>query len=210
MSDQSTLKEKLQKQFEHWKTELEELNVQLTLGKAEAEDAFEKQKKRFGVWLDQAEEKLDQLEDKSEVYVEELKNRLKNLGENMFSSKPSNADEFQEQHQAMGAALTEVEEKLAAAREKGSEAAKSLGQDLENSLTSIRTQLDLFWLKFNLGKADAEDELEKQRKDASHHLEDLKKKMEGWETAAEDRWENFQGEMKEAFHHIRNAFKPKS
>ncbi len=209
MSDKSSLKEKLQKQLQHWKSELEELNVQLRLGRAEAEDAYEKQKKRFAAWLANAREQLDELEDKSEDYVENLKDRLEKLSNQIVNSEPTDAEGYQRHHHEMGAALSEAESKLAEAREKGSDAAKEVSHDVQDTLTSIRTQLDLFWLKFNLGKADARDEMEDQRKQASHRIQELKHKLDEWEDAAEDRWENFREEMGEAFRHIRQAFRRK-
>ena len=59
MKEKKSISERLKDRLEKWKGELEELQVQLSLGGKEAQDRFEEQKKHFREWIDQNRDRLD-------------------------------------------------------------------------------------------------------------------------------------------------------
>lgn len=209
MSEQKTFREKTREQLEKWKADLEELNVQLRLGRAEAEDAFEEQKKKFAGWLDKRREQLDELEDSGEDYLKDLRARLEKLSNRLTKGDAADKDTYAVQREEIVSILDEAEQKAEEAREKGTEEAREASENVQDTLEQLRTRLDLFWLKFNLGKAEMKEELEERRKKANTRIQELKHKLDESEDAAEDRWDNFKDEMKEAFRHVRKAISGK-
>lgn len=209
MSEKTTIREKTRRQLEKWKAELEELNVQLRLGRAEAEENFQEQKKKFADWLDSRKKQLDELEDSSEDYLKDFKDRIQKLSDYLTRGDAADPDTYAVQREEIVSILDEAEKTAKTTQEKGSEKAKEASENVQDTLDQLRTRLDLYWLKFNLGKAELRDELEERRKKAGQTIHDLKHKLDEGEDLAEDRWDHFKDEMKEAFLHVRQAFSVK-
>ena len=79
MKEKKSISERLKDRLEKWKGELEELQVQLSLGGKEAQDRFEEQKKHFREWIDQNRDRLDDVEEEIGEEAHELRAKLDDL-----------------------------------------------------------------------------------------------------------------------------------
>jgi hypothetical protein len=162
--------QQLKDAFGNWKTALEEMRVQFTLGKMDAADTFEKQKNQLRSFIEVIKKNTDKATDIAEKQAEELKVKLEELNVQLHLGKAETKEAFEAQRKKIDLALQEVHNaaKLAYQGNYG-----YMMELFDHNTKAIQTSLEIAQLQFTLAKMDAKDEAEKLRNEIASKVQDL-------------------------------------
>lgn len=177
--------------------ELEEFQLQLALGKAEAADKFEDAKKKFNEIIHNAKEKLNE----GKVKATDLKRKFEGLQIQLALGKAETKDAFNEQKKKIIKAIQEIEHTLKAT-EMGSEFYLKLNSEVEK----FKIKMQILHLRFELGKLNVKDEFEERKADFAKNVDKIKLRFAEKESAIEKNWDHFNDEISEAYTHLKKAF----
>ena len=175
--------------------ELEELQVQAALGKAEASDKYEEIKKKFNMFIHESKGKYETGMDK----IEELHTQFDELRVQLALGKAETIEAFKEQKKQLLATIHEIEVKIKT-NEKLNRAYSFMLVEIEK----FKAQLEILEQRFDKGKEGATASFEKGKEEFNAFVEKMKSKYSNKTEAT--RWEHFQGEISEAFSHFKHAF----
>ncbi|MEZ4923012.1 MAG: hypothetical protein R2780_07580 [Crocinitomicaceae bacterium] len=180
-------------------TELEALQVQAALGKAEASDKYEELKKKFDHFVHETKIKFEQGKEKAGDIQEEVQALLDELRVQLALGKAEGKEAFAEQKKKIVEKIRQIENKI-----------KS-NPTLNKAYAVVLVEMEKFkvlleWLeqKFEEGKEVAADQFEKGKAELNSFISTVKEKFA---EADGGRWANFQDEMSQAFSHMAQAFK---
>lgn len=179
-------------------TELEGLQVQASLGKAEASDKYEEWKKKFDGFMNDARAKFDNGKDKAEHIQEEIQAMFEQLRVQLALGKADGADAFQEQKKKILDKIRDIEEKI-----KSNPTLNRVYAVVLIEMEKFKVLLEWLQQKFNEGKDIASEQFEMGKAELQAFIETVKEKFA---EADAGRWENFQSEMSSAFSHMKKAF----
>lgn len=174
--------------------ELEELQVQASLGKAELQDAFEDAKKDFNRFVHDSKTKVQ----KGQDTYEEIKAMFEELMVQLALGKAETVDAFKEQKKNILLKLHDIEVKI------------KTNETLNKVYNQMLIEIDKFKVKLDILENNLEDTKSNFKttynKGKQEFLEFVEKFKRDHEVEEETRWEHFQGEMSEAFKHFKLAF----
>ena len=177
-------------------TELEELQVKLHLGKAEAKDKYEEWKAKLDQFLKDHEDEIDAGKEK----LAEINMMLDPLRAMLDEAKEKTAEEFEAYKTKIEAKIDEIIAKI-----KGDEKLKTYYAMLLIELENLKLQL--FFMNSNLaaGAEAAKEAYAKGKAEFDQFVEDMKAKYQ--KAQDEGRFEHFQEEISLAFGHLKKAFR---
>lgn len=174
--------------------EIEQFEVQAALGKAEAQDKYEEVKKKFNLFIHEAKSKVKVGSEK----VDDIHQKFDELVVQLALGKAETRDAFREQKKKILLTLHDIEFKI-----KSNETFKKVYAVVLVEIEKFKVFLESLEKKFDGGKVEAKDSYEKAKVEFNEFIERFKAKYSKQE---ETRWEHFQGEMTEAFNHLKMAF----
>lgn len=175
-------------------TEIEELQVQAALGKAEAKDKFEETKKKFNLFLHESKLKIKESKEKTD----EIHAMFDDLRVQLALGKAETTEAFKEQKKQLLLKLHQLEVKIKTNKRFNRIYAFALIK-----IEEFKVQLEILEQKFEKGKQQAKVSFEKEKKEFDQFINRIKNKYSKKE---ETRWEHFQDEVSEAFDHLKKAF----
>ena len=181
--------------IDEWKQRLERLNLQLHLGKMEAENEFEKQKVSFREWLIDARVRLSQLQHISDEQREKLHHLLDELQNEASVAKDTTREALNKNGQRLASGIEEMSAKFAELEENSEENISDFIKRNGEILDEFHTSFDLFRLQFHLGKEDTKDLLEEKRNELKEKIHELNVKLDKQANQVEENWESFTSEM---------------
>ncbi len=104
-----TISNKIISELKKAATELEEFQLQAALGNAEARDAYEKAKKKFSQFIDEAKLNLDTIKEAAGKESSKIKAALETLQVHLAIGKADSKEIFEEQSKKIKRALNEIE-----------------------------------------------------------------------------------------------------
>lgn len=177
--------------------ELEEMQVQTALGKAEAKDKWEDTKKGFDSFLHKAKSTVKTGGEK----VDDVHAAMDHLKVQLALGKAETADAFATQKKNISKALHDLQVKI------------KTNETLGKAYSLFNVEAEKFKVKmeaaegsFDETKEKAEESFEEKKKDFNRFVETVENKLS---TDGENRWTHFQDEMSEAFSHFKKAFTKK-
>lgn len=188
------------------KTVVEGLSVQLHLGKADAEKAFEEQKANLRDWTVKMKSRIDEVEDLSKEQSEKIKIALEELRVQAALGKATTEDMLKDQQTELKRRMEQLRSDLDLVFATSKENSDDLLEDLSLRLHDYQVKFDIFKLQLQLARMEGEQEFEKRKKEASVKLQELQKDLERSAEEASGRVEHFSKEMSEVWKHIRKAF----
>jgi hypothetical protein len=175
--------------------ELEEFQVQASLGKAELEDSYEDAKKKFNQFIHDSKFKMKQGQ---EAY-EDMRSSLDELIVQLNLGKADTIDAFKEQKRKILLKLHEIEVKI-----KTNETLRKLYNYMLIDIEMFKVKLEILESKLEKGSENFKANYERGKSEFLEFVEQFKRKHA--KDAEETQWEHFQGEMSEAFKHFKQAF----
>ena len=194
MEENTHLVDKVVDAFRKAATELEELQVQAALGKAEAKDKYEDIKKKFNGYVHDVKSKYNSGKEK----VEDLHQKFDELRLQLALGKAETIEAFQEQKKKILLKVHDIEHKI-----KHNETLNRVYAVLLIEIEKFKIQLEWLEGKYKEGKENVGEAYEKSKETFFEYLDKLKSKLSGEDKS---RWDNFQDEMGEAFSHFKQAF----
>lgn len=181
-------------------TDLEELELQFALGKAEAKDRFELLKKKFNSFIQEADDKLD---DASE-WMKELRTKLDELRLQLALGKAETKDAFDAQRKKINIKIQEVENYI-----NSHPGLLKIYDFLIIEFERIKVELEILAANFKISSLKTEDSLKKRREEMDKIVSQLKDSLEKHGVGEEkENWSgHFKKEISEAYGHLKSAFK---
>lgn len=200
--ERKTIKEHV----EALKTTVEWLNVQLHLGKADAEKAFEEQKANLRDWAAKMSSRIDEAKELNRQQAAKIKATLEDLRVQAALGKATSEDLFGEQQKELKKTMEQLRSDLDLVFNTTKGHSDEFLEDLSLKLHDYQVRFDIFKLQLQLAKMEGEQEWEKRKKEAEIKLQELQKDLEKRAVEANEKLDNFSKEMSQAWKHVRKAF----
>ncbi|RED50360.1 hypothetical protein [Seonamhaeicola aphaedonensis] len=175
--------------------EIEELQVQAALGKAEAKDKYEEVKKKFNHVLNEAKIKIEAGREKTK----DIHTKFDEFRVQLELGKTEGLDTFKEQKKTLLAKLHEIEVQI-----KTNKRLNDIYAFVLLEIEKFKIKLEVLEQKFERKKTNAKSSFEKGKNEFNVFIEKIKTKYRG--KKEETKWEHFQDEISEAFTHFKKAF----
>lgn len=177
--------------------ELEEFQLQLALGKADASDKFEELKKGFNTAVHDVKTKLS----KKDLDTNDLKKKLEEIQHLLAPCKVETRAAFLEQKETILNAIEEIEKTLSS-----SEVDKEYHLIFNTEVQKFKIKAEILRLQFEYGKLVSKKEFEAMKEDFVKKIDKLKVNFKESESSFEKYWDNFRHEMSDAYTHLKKAF----
>ncbi|MEY3053134.1 MAG: hypothetical protein RLY31_2919 [Bacteroidota bacterium] len=177
---------------------LDELQLQLSLGRAEAVDIFDRERKNFQQFIRDYKEQLRQENLKTVEHRDKLVRKMEELENALETALATSKKKFEQDKKSVLHAIYELESEL---RETYGE----LGQTLQDRLDSFKGRLDAYRVQLALAEYDAKDELEEKKMALRNSVNSLIEKIRN-ETSVSERVDHFSSEVNQSMDHLRKAF----
>lgn len=182
-------------------TELEELQLQMALGKLEARDAFENLKKELHANTENLKISLQQVRNSNKLRP--LVNTLEHLQVQLALGLADTKEQFEHQRKKIETSLHEFEKQLY----EGS--AGNLMAEAHLEMEKLKSKMHLLALGYELKTLGLEQDITERRKEFEKKLIALRTKFSLQEEKAGKEWKHFKQDMKNAFHELKSALLPK-
>lgn len=180
---------------------LEKYQVQLALGEMEAQDQFEKLKKKFKSSLNTAQQYVENngRKAKNEVLqvIDEMKLQLA-LG------KAESFDEFEKQEKKIMRAFRTLEARIDGVIDHEAE------EELHHEMQQFRIKLDMLKVQYKLGNMEARDKFEERKHELEASMAKLRAKIEAKRELNVKTRAARKEEIKESYKHLKKAFTVKA
>ena len=207
MDNQDSFKERSNRKLTELRSQVEYLNMKMHLGANEARDEFEVQKQQLTTWINKADERLGKLQDEGKVKASELRTQLDQLRVQAALGKAETEDALRNQQKDLRNKLEAVKTETSRLYEKAETTTKDIADELDTQADNFHTRFDMLSVQLNLGKAEAKDLWENQKKDLSRKLSEISSKAESFKSDTSEKWDGFSREMSESWKHFRKAFR---
>jgi hypothetical protein len=175
--------------------ELEELQLQVALGKAEARDKYEEIKKKMNLFIHDSKSKINAGKKK----FDDIHTKFDELRVQLSLGKAETIDAFKEQKKKLLLAIHDIEVKI-----KSNDTYKRIYAFVLIEIEKFKVQLAALEHKFEKGKESAKASFEKGKAEFNEFVDKLKERFTKTE---ETNWDHIQGEVSQAFVHFNQAFK---
>ncbi len=196
MATEKKLGDNLIAQMKKSATDLENFQVQLALGKAEAKDKFEELKKKFNGAVHSAKLKL--IAGKSKL--DEIKSEFEEMQVQLALGKADTIDAFNDQKKKILRGISVIEKRLET---------NSLADEIESrfrhDIEKFKIQLDVLRVHYELGKMEVRDEFEYEKHELAEVIAKMKAKLEGRKKDIGQTRKARREELKEAYKHLKKA-----
>jgi hypothetical protein len=200
----ATFEEQMKEWMAEGRKRFEEMQVQFSLGKMDATDAFEKQKDFLKNAATQWKENLDKATDVAEEQGTKLKSKLDELMLQLNLGKAEGKEQFEEQKKKIEAALHEVYE---ASKKAYNENHDKLVKLFDSNAHAFKTGIEIIQLQFALAKMDVKEDMEKAGKEIGKKMEELSSHYAELQKNAMHTIEDWNKQMIEGYHKIQDWMK---
>lgn len=177
---------------------LEDLQVQMALGKAEARDAFERERKNVNEYVNDLKTEAKKTEKNGKDYRQILKDKLFVFNTQISKEAPATKRSYDQWKKNTLQSVYELELAMKEGYGTG-------GYSLQAKLDAFKPKLDAFRIQLALGDFEALEELQKSMEDLISRLDEMAEKLNKQEKASE-KIDTFAEEMNHSFDHMKKAF----
>ncbi|MEW6470189.1 MAG: hypothetical protein AB1458_14805 [Bacteroidota bacterium] len=182
-------------------TDLEKFRLQAALGKAEARDLYERSRKKFGRYVQEARLQLDSAKKTVKAKTGSLRAALEALQVQLALGKAESKELFEKQRKEILRALKQVE--IAMQKNKAS---GEFYSRLHMEIEKFKIKLDIMKLRYELNKLNVRDEFEDKKLDFSKRLHAIRQRLLHTDSKTEKKWGRFRKEISAAYGHMKKAF----
>lgn len=180
------------------KAYLEELELQMALGKADAKDAIEKEKKNFQQFLRKYRSQIHDSVDESHEHLHELNTKFANLAAKVDMALPPTKRKFDQYKKDTLSAIYELELTL---KEKYGD----VGEDVEKRLDNFKDKLDAYRIQLAFTEVKEEDKLRERKVELLNAINEIRDKLQEREEAGA-KLEHFVEDISDSFDKMKKAF----
>jgi len=194
----------MNKYLENFDRELENLKIQLSMGHDEVADAFEQQKSRFKAYVDDVAESVDQYESE---HAPKLKAKLDELRVQLALGRAESRDALEAQQEKLEETLEEAKREYAKVQAEGKGQIDEWEQAFHHRTELFRTYMDALRVQMHLGVKEAQEEYKEAQEEINEKVNEARRFWKERSQEGEQRWEEFSGEMTEAYNHVKSAMR---
>ena len=182
-----------------WKSTIDEFELQLALGKAEAADKLEEWKESFMKFV--AERRAQMGAENEGPDWNEVKGKFEHLEVQLALGKMELKEAYDEQKDLILEAIDNAKRSL-----KG--VLGNIDDEFLEEAENFRAKLEGYQVQFALGKYEARDAIEEKKAELRQLVHDFRAKMESADekTDEKDKLEGFMDEMGKSYEHLKSAF----
>jgi len=186
-----------------WQQKAEELRLQVHLGRKEAAEAYEQQKKEMGSWAADLRYKLERAGGESSHH---LRQRLEELELQAALGKAETRDALKEQQVKLDETLHKVEEEVRAFVNQADDAIDEFADKAEETLQHWHMRMDLFRLQAHLGAKEVGEELSSAKKKVLHKIEEINNILETSKRERKSGWETLKTDLGRSWEDLKSIF----
>jgi hypothetical protein len=180
------------------KVMFEELEVQLSLGKAEAKEMFEREKKNMSTFINEQKAYFKREEKMAEEHWGQLREKFESLESQLSKDTPDGKETFDALKQSTLRSIFELENAIL-------ENYGELSTEMKEQLDQFKAILDSYRIQFALSEFGDSDESMKRRDELKAAVEEIRARMDKDEKDA-NKLDDFAKEMSNSFDHMKKAF----
>ena len=198
MKDISDLKEKGKHTLENFKALMDELQVQVALGKKEAKEVYDKERKILADFIRKERALLRKTAELSLEHEQDLMDKFAELEKELDQKVPATKGKFDAYKKLL---LEKIYQLEFAIKTESHDVRKSL----QKKLDQFKTKLDGYRLQVVMSNYDHRENLQNRKTALVNQINDIRSMVK--DRQAEDRkWENFSEEISTAYKHLNRAF----
>lgn len=177
---------------------LEELEVQMALGKSEAKEAFEKERKNFMQFITDQKEQFKKSGKEAESHRKDLFGKFEALELELDKEPVTSQKKFDMMKKDTLHAIYELEMAM-------KEAYGEVGLKMQAKLDAFKARLDAYRIKLALGEYEDLAEMESKKEDLRVAVDEILDKLRKEESAGE-KIDHFADEINTSVEHLKKAF----
>lgn len=177
----------------------EELEVQMNLGKAEAKEAFEREKKNFSNFVDEQRRRMKAEDARKTELLNALEAKMEALSDLLVQPDPATVEAFEQHKENTLRTIYEVEGAL-------KDVWADVGAALRESFEKFRSALDAYRIALALSSMENKGNLGDKKAALDEELSKLLHHFQLGERE-DERMNHFAAEMETAFEHVKKAVK---
>ena len=194
---ENAIMEKLKSQAKNLKILSEELQVQMALGKAEARDLIEKERKNLSKYMDYQRKEFAKAENISNENRRNFLTCVENLETVLFKEIPVNPKEYD-------AYKNDILNKVYKLEEEVRNNYPSMNEKMQETLDAFKVKMDAFRVNLALHDKDNPEKVEKIRNEFTEKLSAIRKTLDGKEQA-QSKLDSFVEDISESFDYLKRA-----
>lgn len=198
MENLSEVKQHQNPTLENFKSLLDELQVQANLGKREAKDLINRERKILRTYITKERAFLKKTTQDASQHEINIMNKFSDLQDDLDKKIPNGKSAFDSYKKDV---LKDIYALEYAIKTESYDVRKSLFKNLE----SFKTKLDAYRLQVAMSDYDSRDQLEDQRIELNDKINNIRKVIKDRE-AQDKKWDSFSEEVTSSFKHMKNAF----
>lgn len=210
MSKIHQIRQGLQHQLEQWEAMAESLELQLTLGRAEALQRFDEQRQRLHTQAQELKGRLAQIDELGEEARTRAQTALEHLEVQLALARAETREAYLEQRDKLRKAIHALEERLDEAAASGGE---GLGQRMEAELKTfarhadrLLAELEALEFQFQVHAEIARQRLADAKNALVLKIQTFRKQLGERQGQAKERMQQSQDELAQAARHLKDAF----
>ena len=177
---------------------LDEMQVQMALGKSEAKDIFERERKNFMSFVSEEKSMLRRTGEAAAKHRQTLMDKFDALDARLAKATAENKRQYDVQKRETLHAIYSLELAM-------KEAYGDVGMALQAKLSAFRSKLDDYRIKLALGEFEDEATLELLKPELVAAVADIRERLKK-ETGASEKIDSFTNELSTSFDHMKQAF----
>jgi len=181
--------------------ELEEFQLQLSLGRADAQDTYETLKKEFKTHVHEAKIYFEGVINTAKEKQSQLKPAFEMLQVQLALGKAETLEIYEGQIKKIHTALSQLEIEI-----QKNESANEYYTKLQLEIEKFKIKLEILKLRYKLNSMESKIEFESKKEEFSKKLADLKEMLIKQTEKAENKWEDFKDEISEAYTNLKKVF----
>lgn len=198
MTMQDELIEVGKEKLTQMKVFLEELEVQMALGKSEAKEAFERERKNFMQFITDQKEQFKKSGKEAESRRKDLFRKFEALEMELDKEPATSQKKFDMMRKDTLHAIYELELAI-------KEAYGEVGLKMQAKLDAFKARLDAYRIKLALGEYEDLAEMESKKEDLRVAVDAILDKLRKEESASE-KIDHFADEINASVEHLKKAF----
>ena len=198
MRDTTELKEKGKQTLESFRSLMDELRVQAALGKAEAKELIDEERKNLYDYISKERALLRQTAQISVVHEQDLIDKFAALQNELDNPIPDTKRKFDNYKKVVLQNIYDLEFAIKAE-------SHDVRKSLQRNLNVFKTKLDAYRLQVAMSDYENRENLNNRKSELIGRINEIRSMVK--DRQAEDRkWENFSEEVSESYQHLKKAF----
>lgn len=186
-----------------WQQKAEELRLQVHLGRKEAAEAYEQQKKEMGSWAADLRYKLERLDSEGS---QRLRQKLEELELQAALGKAEGKEALEAEQRKLANALWELKADVVRFLQKGTSEVTEITEKAEDTLEHWHTRLDMMRVQMHLGAKEASEELERFRKNANEKINEIRSRIEKAHNEGQSEWNKLKKDLEGSWKDFKGLF----